>query len=169
MGSISKQSQPLQQIQRSSFTAQVNPQLRLARNATLATLIAASLLFTSKAQADQIASALPPNVSLSTDITTSTTPTTPPALDQSFFHRLGRAYVADWAGNGPASAIAETRRETPAPIPSPPYPSSDWPIGTADGQTYPLMQAINGNKSQDKIYGCKAQAPTRSASAKVRP
>jgi hypothetical protein len=84
---------------------------------------------------------------------------TPPALDQSFMHRLGRAYVADWAGNGPASAIPETRRGTPAPLTSPPFPSADWPIGgtptigAADGQTYPLMQAINQNKSQDKIYG----------------
>ena len=84
---------------------------------------------------------------------------TPPALDQSFLHRLGRAYVADWAGNGPGSAITETRRGTPAPITSPPFPSADWPIGgtptigTADGQTYPLMQAINENKTQGKIYG----------------
>jgi hypothetical protein len=84
---------------------------------------------------------------------------TPPALDPSFFHRLGRAYVADWAGNGPGSAIPETRRGTPAPISSPPFPASDWPIGgttiigTADGQTYPLMQAINQNKTQSKIYG----------------
>jgi hypothetical protein len=83
----------------------------------------------------------------------------PPPQDQSFFHRLGRAYVADWAGNGPASAIPETRRGTPAPLSSPPFPSADWPIGgtttigTADGQTYPLMQAINENKSQSKIYG----------------
>ena len=88
----------------------------------------------------------------------SATPT-PPALDPSFFHRLGRAYVADWAGNGPSSAIPETRRGTPAPLSSPPFPSSDWPIGgtttigTVDGQTYPLMQAINQNKSQSKIYG----------------
>jgi hypothetical protein len=103
----------------------------------------------------------------SSDSTTSTTsiqtpsPTspTPPALDPSFFHRLGRAYVADWAGNGPSSAISETRRGTPAPLSSPPFPSADWPIGgtttigTADGQTYPLMQAINENKTQSKIYG----------------
>jgi len=88
----------------------------------------------------------------------SATPT-PPALDPNFFHRLGRAYVADWAGNGPSSAIPETRRGTPAPLSSPPFPSSDWPIGgtttigTVDGQTYPLMQAINQNKSQSKIYG----------------
>jgi hypothetical protein len=83
----------------------------------------------------------------------------PAPLDNSFLHRLGRAYVADWSGNGPASAIKEMRRGTPAPLASPPFPSSDWPIGgtptigTADGQTYPLMQALDGNKSQSKIYG----------------
>ena len=84
---------------------------------------------------------------------------TPPALDPSFFHRLGRAYVADWAGTAPVTALPQTRRGTPAPLSSPPFPSSDWPIGgtttigVPDGQSYPLMQAINQNKSQSKIYG----------------
>lgn len=76
-----------------------------------------------------------------------------------FFHRLGRAYAADWAGNGPGTTTAEPRRGTPAPLASPPYPASDWPIGgtvtigVPDGQTYPLMQALNGNKGVNKIYG----------------
>jgi hypothetical protein len=81
-------------------------------------------------------------------------------IDNGFFHRLGRAYVADWSGNGPATAIPQDpRRGTPAPIFSPPYPSSDWPIGgtpvigAPDGQTYPFMQAVNENKSVNKIYG----------------
>jgi len=85
-------------------------------------------------------------------------PATPP--DNGFFHRLGRAYVADWGGNGPGTAVPQsTRRGTPGPIFSPPYPASDWPIGgtptigVPDGQTYPLMQAINQNKSQFKMYG----------------
>ena len=85
-------------------------------------------------------------------------PATPP--DNGFFHRLGRAYVADWGGNGPGTALPQaTRRGTPAPIMSPPYPASDWPIGgtptigVPDGQTYPLMQAINQNKGQFKMYG----------------
>ena len=85
-------------------------------------------------------------------------PAAPP--DQSFMHKLGRAYVADWAGNGPATAVPQQpRRGTPPPIFSPPYPATDWPIGgtpvigAPDGQTYPLMQAIDENKSVNKIYG----------------
>jgi hypothetical protein len=88
------------------------------------------------------------------------TAATPPLLDNSFFHRLGRAYVADWAGNAPVTAVPQSpRRGTPAPIPSPPYPASDWPIGgttvigAPDGQSYPLMQAIDQNKDVNKIYG----------------
>jgi hypothetical protein len=93
---------------------------------------------------------------------TSATPVTaaPPALNQSFLHRLGRAYVADWAGNGPGTAVPQQpRRGTPAPLFSPPYPATDWPIGgtpvigAPDGQTYPLMQAIDENKDVNKIYG----------------
>jgi hypothetical protein len=75
-------------------------------------------------------------------------------------HRLGRAYVADWAGNGPGTTVPQSkRRGDDGPIPSPPYPATDWPIGgtpvigVPDGQTYPLMQAINGNKGVNKIYG----------------
>jgi hypothetical protein len=89
-----------------------------------------------------------------------TTTPAPAPLDNSFMHRLGRAYVADWAGNGPGTAVPqEKRRGTPAPIFSPPYPATDWPIGgtpvigVPDGQTYPLMQAVNGNKGANKIYG----------------
>jgi hypothetical protein len=83
-----------------------------------------------------------------------------PTPDNGFFHRWGRAYVADWAGNGPTTAVKQSeRRGTPAPIYSPPYPAADWPIGgttvigAPDGQTYPLMQAINQNKGANKIYG----------------
>jgi hypothetical protein len=88
------------------------------------------------------------------------TPVVPAPINQSFMHRLGRAYVADWAGNGPGTAIAqEPRRGTPPPLFSPPYPAGDWPIGgtvvigAPDGQTYPLMQAIDENKGINKIYG----------------
>ncbi len=77
-----------------------------------------------------------------------------------FFTRLGRAYVADWSGHSPITqATSQDRRGTPPPIYSPPFPSSDWPIGgtpvigASDGSSYPLMQAINQNKSREKIYG----------------
>ncbi len=83
-----------------------------------------------------------------------------PVLDHGFFHRLGRSYIADFGGSGPGTAVPQQpRRGTEAPLFSPPYPASDWPIGgtpvigVPDGQTYPLMQAINENKSADKIYG----------------
>ena len=130
---------------------------------TLSLLLVTSVLAPAalRAQATDTPAADPATTSTSTQTPSAPAPVTPtpPALDQSFLHRLGRAYVADWAGNGPASAVPETRRGTPAPITSPPFPSSDWPIGgtptigTADGQTYPLMQAIDQNKSQNKIYG----------------
>lgn len=82
-------------------------------------------------------------------------------LDNGFFHRLGRAYAADWAGTAPTTdpSLVSKRRGTPPPIYSPPYPSSDWPIGgttligAPDGQSYPLMQAINQNKTRAKFYG----------------
>jgi len=84
----------------------------------------------------------------------------PVALVPTFMHRLGRAYVLDWAGSGPATAVPQQpRRGTPPPLFSPPYPAGDWPIGgtptigVPDGQTYPLMQAINENKGIAKIYG----------------
>ncbi|WP_263378221.1 porin [Granulicella paludicola] len=103
-------------------------------------------------------SASEPQADGQTAQTAAPTPAVP--LDQSFFHRLGRAYAADWAGNGPGTAVPqEPRRGTPAPLPSPPYPASDWPIGgtvvvgAPDGQTYPLMQAIDANKDVNKIYG----------------
>lgn len=87
-------------------------------------------------------------------------PASTAADNAGFFTRLGRAYVADWSGHSPVTqATTQDRRATPAPISSPPFPGSDWPIGATpvigapDGQSYPLMQAINQNKSRDKIYG----------------
>lgn len=90
------------------------------------------------------------------------TPVTPaaPALDNSFLHRLGRAYAADWAGTSPSNqSTSGKRRGTPEPLFSPPYPASDWPIGgtpvigAIDEQSYPLMQALDGNKGKNKIFG----------------
>ncbi|WP_161570854.1 outer membrane beta-barrel protein [Granulicella sibirica] len=62
-------------------------------------------------------------------------------------------HPAELAGPDPV------RRGYPAPLDSPPFPSSDYSvggtpvIGAPDTQTYPLMQAINGNQSRVKVYG----------------
>jgi hypothetical protein len=84
-----------------------------------------------------------------------------PAQKPGFFTRWGQAYVADWHGNPPGtdSKLVSPRRGTPPPIFSPPFPSTDWPIGgtvligAPDTQTYPFMQAVNENKSRAKWYG----------------
>lgn len=97
--------------------------------------------------------------SSSTDSAQGTTaPAASTKLDNSFFHQLGRAYVADWSGNSPGNpGTPPARRWTPAPVSSPPYPFADWPIGgtptigVPDTQTYPLMQAINENKSREDV------------------
>ncbi len=103
--------------------------------------------------------ALPDQATQSDSQTPAAGPTATPK-DNGFFHRVGRAYVADWANNGPGTQVPQSpRRGTPAPIYSPPYPAADWPIGgtvvvgAPDTQTYPLMQAIDENKSANKIYG----------------
>lgn len=84
-----------------------------------------------------------------------------PAPKRGFLTRLGHAYLDDWTvdSNGLAAAETPKRRGYPAPLNSPPFPGADWPIGgtvvigAPDYNTYPLMQAINENKSRTKIYG----------------
>jgi hypothetical protein len=67
----------------------------------------------------------------------------------SFFARWGKAYMADWAGTTAVDPNAPKRRGTEAPISSPPFPASDWPIGgtqeigAPDYQSYMLQTAIN--------------------------
>jgi hypothetical protein len=79
-----------------------------------------------------------------------------------FFTRWGRAYLADWTGGTPVDPNAPNRRGTPPPIPSPPYPASDWPIGgteeigVPDYNTYMLQTAIDKDPlelSRAKWYG----------------
>lgn len=112
---------------------------------------------------------------------TSNNPAAPAASNPqpagNFFERLGAAYKADWSPaltppstttepTVPSAAVpantelaAPTRRGSPAPLDSPPFPGSDFSvggtptIGAPDTQTYILMQAINQNKSRTKIYG----------------
>jgi Putative beta-barrel porin-2, OmpL-like. bbp2 len=82
----------------------------------------------------------------------------PPPAAGSFWQRLKHAYAEDWhatAPDGPAPA----RAGYPAPVSSPPFPFADWPyggspvIGAPDTGTYPLQEAIDGNRSRTKIYG----------------
>jgi hypothetical protein len=83
-----------------------------------------------------------------------------PAQPENFFKRLGSAYHDDWfpAPSTPAAPAPE-RRGYAAPLDSTPFPSPDYSvggsptIGAPDTQTYPLMQAINANRSRIKIYG----------------
>ena len=85
-----------------------------------------------------------------------------PKVKRGFFARWGRAYMMDWTGTTPTDPNAPQRRGTPPPIPAPPYPASDWPmggtqeIGAPDYSSYQLQQAIDGdpNKlSKIKWYG----------------
>jgi hypothetical protein len=79
-------------------------------------------------------------------------------LTGDFWTRLVTFYREDWTGTTPASA-APPRRGLPQPLDSPPFPSADWSyggspvIGEADGNTYPLMTALNGATSRTKFYG----------------
>ena len=83
-----------------------------------------------------------------------------PPSGANFFVRLSSAYHADWQPSADiASAPAPARRGYPAPLDSTPFPGGDYSvggtpvIGAPDTQTYPLMQALNGNRTRTKIYG----------------
>ena len=82
----------------------------------------------------------------------------PPEKPQDFFHRLAQAYRKDWRGESTGGSTPE-RRIPAAPLDSPPFPNSDWPyggspvIGAPDTNSYPLMEAINGNSTRTKLYG----------------
>ena len=75
-----------------------------------------------------------------------------------FFARLAQAYRDDWNPNTPSGPDPK-RRGYAGPLDSPPFPSSDYSvggtpvIGAPDTQSYPLMEAINHNRSRTKIYG----------------
>lgn len=85
----------------------------------------------------------------------------PEAPKPGFFLRLANFYRDDWhppVQAGPPAPSAP-RRGLPSPLDSPPFPNLDWSyggsptIGEADGNSYPLMTAINGAKSRTKVYG----------------
>jgi hypothetical protein len=94
----------------------------------------------------------------------------PPSADGSqassapnFLRRLVNYYRDDWfpppqSPVAPAPATPQ-KRGLPSPLESPPLPSGDWSyggapdIGAPDGNSYPLMTAINHARSRSKIYG----------------
>jgi hypothetical protein len=84
---------------------------------------------------------------------------------RSFLGRWAEFYREDWwpppasAETAAPAAPAETKRGLASPLSSPPFPSADWSyggspvIGEPDGNSYPLMTAIDGAKSRTKVYG----------------
>jgi hypothetical protein len=95
------------------------------------------------------------------DATSSASISRPQPPQRGFFTRLGHAYLDDWTvdSSGAPPAPDPPRRGTPAPLNSPPFPGADWPIGgtvgigAPDYNTYPLMEALNENKTRFKMYG----------------
>ncbi len=97
-------------------------------------------------------------------------PSSDHTLTGNFFHRLVQFYSQDWAGTNPAGPSV-TKRGLPAPVDSPPFPFSDWTyggapdIGAPDGNTYPLMSALNLENIRTKVYGWVAGSINFSTSA----
>jgi hypothetical protein len=92
-------------------------------------------------------------------------------LRGNFFQRLVQFYQQDWAGTNPSTPLPP-KRGLPAPLDSPPFPSSDWiyggapDIGAPDGNTYPLMSALHLENSRVKVYGWVATSINFSTSGK---
>jgi hypothetical protein len=91
-------------------------------------------------------------------------------LRGNFFQRLVQFYSQDWAGTNPTGPSL-TKRGLPPPLNSPPFPFSDWgyggstDIGAPDGNSYPLMSALNLENSRTKVYGWAAGSFNFSTSA----
>jgi hypothetical protein len=143
---------PIKKLLNSNFIVQI----------FLATLILAGVGAAQEASQSQCGT---PNVpakaepaSRDTEANSDTTQEQPSETPSNFFRRLAEAYEKDWHGESTAGSSPE-RRLPPAPLDSPPFPNSDWPyggspvIGAPDTNTYPLMQAINGNTTRTKLYG----------------
>jgi len=93
------------------------------------------------------------------------TPASPPAESSNFFGRFFGAYVDEFK-EAPSNEPEPPRRALPAPLDSPPFPSSEWqgfPLGGAPYGTkeYPLTKALYGTPiigdflkgNRIKIYG----------------
>jgi hypothetical protein len=93
-------------------------------------------------------------------------------LKGNFFERLAQFYRQDWAGTNPSTPVP-AKRGLPAPLDSPPFPSSDWiyggapDIGAPDTNTYPLMSALGLQNSRTKIYGWVAASIDFSTSSQT--
>ena len=64
--------------------------------------------------------------------TTTQNPPQDHVLEGNFFQRLAQFYRQDWADTNPAAPAAK-KRGLPALLDSPPFPSSDWRYGGANG------------------------------------
>lgn len=123
-------------------------------------LVLGALMATGECPAQEITAALAPST-LQKDSDAQRAEQAPAvAPTGNFFQRLGAAYHDDWFPAASAAATATpARRGYAAPLDSVPFPSGDYSvggsptIGAPDTQTYPLMQAINGNRGRTKIYG----------------
>lgn len=133
---------------------------KLFRVVSSATLLGAALCVNSCSLWAEAASSTTSDASGSISIPAFNDDVVPSEVKQqkSLFARLAQAYREDWNPNAPEGPNPE-RRGYPAPLDSTPFPSSDYSvggtpvIGAPDTQTYPLMEAINENRSRVKIYG----------------
>jgi hypothetical protein len=140
-----------------------------AGDATDAAPSVSSAVDSANAEADQngsgsagTASAAAPQQNSSSQASTQQAATQNPpqdhVLEGNFFQRLAQFYKQDWAGTNPSGPTVK-KRGLPAPLDSPPFPSSDWiyggapDIGAPDGNTYPLMSALKLENSRVKVYG----------------
>ncbi len=140
-----------------------------AGNTTDAPPVVSSAADSVNASVDQSASGSAATASTSAPQQNSSSPASAPqtagqntaqdhVLEGNFFQRLAQFYRQDWAGTNPAGPTIK-KRGLPAPLDSPPFPSSDWiyggapDIGAPDGNTYPLMSALRLENSRVKVYG----------------
>ena len=114
------------------------------------------------------------NFSLAQQLPDSPNPAVPGQKD--FFARLADFYRHDWFPTPPPTPSTPSptppRRGLPSPLDLPPFPNSDWSyggspvIGEPDTNTYPLMTALDQNRSRTKIYGWIAPSVNVSSSSR---
>jgi len=98
------------------------------------------------------------------------TPASSPTESSNFFGRLFKAYVDEFK-DAPSNEPEPPRRALPAPLDSPPFPSSEWqgfpligvPYGTKE---YPLTKALYGTPASGISSRTSA---SRSTAGSTRP